>query len=65
MALVIPSPRSATDATRWRPERVHVALVVPLKQRPAAPAAQVGEGSRRERVRMDLLVARARAARQQ
>jgi hypothetical protein len=63
MALVNPSPRSTTDATRWRYERARVAVVVPLKQRPDAPAAHVGEGSRRERVRMELLVERARAAR--
>jgi hypothetical protein len=63
MALVIPLSRFATDATRWRSERTHVAVVVPLKQRPDAPAAPVGEGSRRERVRMELLVERARAAR--
>ena len=63
MALVTPSSRLATDATRWRSERAHVAAVVPLEQRPDAPAAPVGEGTRRERVRMELLVERARAAR--
>jgi hypothetical protein len=61
MALVTPSSRLATAATRWQSQRTHVAVVVPLKQRPDAPAAPVGEGSRRERVRMDLLVERARA----
>jgi hypothetical protein len=65
MALVTPSSRFATAATRWRAERTHVAVVVPLKQCPDAPAAQVDEGSRRERVRMELLVERARAARSQ
>ena len=61
MALVTPSSRLATAATRWRSQRTHVAVVVPLKQRPDAPVAPVGEGSRCERVRMDLLVERARA----
>jgi hypothetical protein len=60
MALVTPSSRLTTAATRWRSQRMHVAVVVPLKQRPDAPAAPVGEGSRRERVRMELLVDRAR-----
>ena len=60
MALVTPSSRSLADATRWRSQRSHVALAVPLKQRPDAPAAPVDEGSRRERVRMELLVARPR-----
>jgi hypothetical protein len=62
MALAIPSPRSTADATR-RPEALHVATVVPLRQRPDSPAVHGGEGTRRERVRMELLVARARAAR--
>jgi hypothetical protein len=62
MALVTPSSRFIADATR-RAERVHVATVVPLEQRPDAPAVRVSEGTRRERVRMELLVARARAAR--
>jgi hypothetical protein len=62
MALVHPSPRSAAAATR-RPERAHVAKVTQLKHRPVAPAAHDGEGTRRERVRMELLVERARAAR--
>jgi hypothetical protein len=65
MALVSPSSRFATAATRWRYQRSHVALAVPLKQRPDAPAVPVDEGSRRERVRMELLVERARAARHQ
>lgn len=64
MALVNPSPRSSSAATR-RADRVQLAEVVPLKQRPGTPAAQVGEGTRRERVRMELLVGRARAARHQ
>jgi hypothetical protein len=63
MALVHPSPRSAAAATR-RPERAHVAKVTQLEHRPVAPAAHSGEGTRRERVRMELLVERARAARQ-
>ncbi|MDP9259394.1 MAG: hypothetical protein M3Q31_22980 [Actinomycetota bacterium] len=63
MVLVNPSPRSAAAATR-RPERAQVAVVTPLEQRPVAPpVAHVGEGTRRERVRMELLVERARAAR--
>jgi hypothetical protein len=65
MALVSPSSRFATAATRWQSQRSHVALAVPLEQRPDAPAAPVEEGSRRERVRMELLVERARAARHQ
>jgi hypothetical protein len=64
MALVTPSSRFATAATRWQSQRVQVAVVVPLEQRPDAPAAHGDEGSRRERVRMELLVERARAARQ-
>ena len=62
MALVNPSPRSIAAATR-RSEWALVAVVVPLKQRPDAPAAPVGEGTRRERVRMELLIARASADR--
>jgi hypothetical protein len=61
MALVHPSPRSAAAATR-RPERARIAVVTPLEQRPVAPVAHVGEGTRRERVRMELLVERARTA---
>jgi hypothetical protein len=64
MTPVIPSSRSATDATR-RVERVHVAGTAPHRMRADAPAARVGEGMRREHVRMELLVARARAARQE
>ena len=60
MALVTPSPRSIADATRRR-ERAHVAA--PLEHRVDAPATNVGEGTRREGVRMDLLVERARDAR--
>jgi hypothetical protein len=63
MALVKPSPRSSADATR-RGDTVRLAEVVPLEQRPGTPAARVGEGTHRERVRMELLVDRARAARQ-
>jgi len=62
MALVHPSPRSAAAATR-RSERAHLAEVTQLEHVPVAPAAHVGEGTRRERVRMELLVERARAAR--
>ena len=62
MALVTPSLRSLADATR-RAERSHVATTVPVKRRPDALAAPVGEGTRREHVRMQLLVERARAAR--
>jgi hypothetical protein len=62
MALVNPSPRSDAAATRHR-EWARVPVVVPLKQRPDAPAAPVGEGTRRERVRMELLLARASAER--
>lgn len=60
MAPVTPSPRSLADATR-RAGRVRVAT--PLEHRVDAPATFVGEGARREHVRMDLLVERARAAR--
>jgi hypothetical protein len=62
MALATRSLRTDAGATR-RTERVHVAAVVPLKTRSDAPAARGGEGTRRERIRMELLVARARAAR--
>jgi hypothetical protein len=62
MALVTPSSRSATDATRT-PERSHVSRPVPLKQPVDAPVANGREGTSREHVRMELLVARARAAR--
>jgi hypothetical protein len=62
MALVNPSPRSAAAATR-RTAWARVAVVVPLEQRRDAPAAHVGGGTRRERVRMELLVARASADR--
>jgi len=58
MALVNPSPRSIAAATP-RSEWARVAAVVPLERRPDAPAAPVGEGTRRERVRMELLLARA------
>ena len=63
MALASPSLRSAPDATR-RVEHRHVAKVVPLKQRADAPAVTGREGTRREHVRMELLVARAFEARQ-
>ena len=62
MALASPSLRSDPAATRWE-ELVHVAKVVPLEHRADAPAATGREGTRRERVRMDLLVARALEAR--
>ena len=62
MASVSPSSRSLAGATR-RAERVHAARVVHLKQRSEPLAARVGEGTRREYVRMELLVARARDAR--
>ncbi len=62
MASVSPSSRSLADATR-RAERVHAAEVVPLEQRPEPLVARVDEGTRHEYVRMELLVARARAAR--
>ncbi len=58
MALVNPSPHSHADATRRR-GRVHAARVVPLKKPVDAPAVHGGEGTRRERVRMELLIARA------
>jgi hypothetical protein len=63
MASVYPSSRSLDDSTR-RATGVHAAKVVPLKQRPEPLAARVDEGTRREHVRMELLVARARAARE-
>jgi hypothetical protein len=62
MASVSPSPRSLPDATR-RAERVHPAGVVPLERRQEPLTARVSEGTRREYIRMELLVARARAAR--
>ena len=42
---------------------MHAAEVVPLEQRPEALAARVGEGTRREPVRMELLLDARRAAR--
>ena len=54
--------RSLADATR-RAGRAHVATAVPVKRTPDPLAAPVGEGTRRERIRMQLLVERARAAR--
>ena len=62
MALVTSSSRCADDATR-RSERAHAAKVVPLEQRPEPLAARVDEGTRRESIRMELLVERALAAR--
>jgi hypothetical protein len=62
MALASPSLRSAAAATR-REEHRHVARVVPLKHRADAPALAGREGTRREHVRMELLVARALEAR--
>jgi hypothetical protein len=58
MALATPSLRSATAATRSA-EHTHVAETVPLKHRADAPAVDGREGTRRERVRMELLIARA------
>jgi hypothetical protein len=57
MALVTPSTRSAAAATR-RAERVRVAP--PLEHPMDASATSAREGTRRERVRMELLVGRAR-----
>lgn len=62
MALAHPLPGPSGDGTRWG-ERVRVATVVPLERRPDSVAAHVGEATLRARVRMDLLVARARAER--
>jgi hypothetical protein len=62
MAPAQPSPSFAADAAR-RLERPRLAALVPLEQRPDAPAAHVREGERRERVRMELLLARAAADR--
>jgi hypothetical protein len=62
MALAHPSPRLSADATR-RLERARLAVVVALEQRPNARAAHIGDGERRDRVRMELLVARAAADR--
>ena len=58
MALVTPSPRSPAAATRPG-ERAHAATAAPLTERPEPLAARVGEGARREHVRMELLLARA------
>ncbi len=57
-----PSSRSLADATR-RPERAHVAASMPSTQRPDTLAEHVDEGTLREYVRMELLVARARLKR--
>jgi hypothetical protein len=61
MAMVNPSPRPPAAATR-RPERAPVAVVVPLEGRTDRLAAH-GEGLRREHVRVQLLVDRARETR--
>jgi hypothetical protein len=62
MALQHPSPRFPADATP-RLERARLAVVVPLEHRPDARGAHAGDADRRERVRMELLVARAAADR--
>jgi hypothetical protein len=62
MALVTPSTRSIATAAR-RQERARVPAPVPSRQRLDAPAGHIGEGTLREYVRMELLVARARAHR--
>ena len=59
MALASPSLRSAADATLPAEHR-HGATVVPLEHRADKPAVTGREGTRRELVRMQLLVARAR-----
>jgi hypothetical protein len=62
MTTVSPSPRAHADATR-RVVRGPAAGVVPLEQRREPLAARVEEGTRRESIRMELLLARARAPR--
>jgi hypothetical protein len=62
MALVTPSSRSLADAA-GRPEHAHVPTCMPSEQRRDAPAEHVDEGTLREYVRIELLVARARAER--
>ena len=57
-----PSSRSLADATR-QPERAHAAACKPSTQRPDTLAEHVDEGTLREYVRMELLVARARVKR--
>jgi hypothetical protein len=59
MALASPSLRSHADATR-QVEHRHGAAVLPLKHPADAPAVPGREGTRRELVRMELLVERAR-----
>ena len=62
MALAHPMiPRRSADVTRW--ERARVATVVPPKLRPGTPVAHAGEATLRARIRMELLVERARAER--
>ena len=56
------SSRSLADATR-RQERASVSVPAPFEQCPGALAEGVDEGTLREYVRMELLVARARAER--
>jgi hypothetical protein len=60
MATESPSPSAHADAT-GRVVREHAAGVVPLGQRPQPLAARVEAGTRRESIRMELLLARARA----
>jgi hypothetical protein len=60
MALVTPSSRSLADAARLS-QGTRVAAPMPAEQR--GDAEHVDEGTLREYVRIELLVARARAAR--
>ena len=62
MATESPSPGAHADAT-GRVVRGHAAGVVPLEQRREPLAARVEAGTRRESIRMELLLARARAPR--
>ena len=63
MALVSSSTRFHSGFPQPVEHGRPAATGAPPEQRATAPAAPAGEGTQRERVRMELLVARARAAR--
>jgi hypothetical protein len=63
MALVIHALRSAPAVPRTLVGERPTRTAAPPEPPQATPVAAVDEATRRERVRMDLLVARARAAR--
>jgi hypothetical protein len=63
MAPVTTSPGLSADPSRRHVRGRPAGAVAPPEPQRDAPAALAGHAERHERVRMDLLVARARAAR--